>query len=319
MRGHPRAPGIRGDSATWLLLLNPISGGGVGLRDRARIASAIAAHGMQHVAALSDYPGHIVTLVSEAIGRGCRRILVAGGDGSLSEAVNGIFTQQTVAPDQVTLALLPIGTGNDWARGRGIPGDYDQALDLVAAGRAIRHDVGVIDFSAAGGTRRYFINVAGTGFDAGVIERMPSRKLGRIAYLVGLLRELASYRRLPLRLRIGTQQVDAEAFVFFACIGRYCGGGMQIAPRARCDDGLFDLTLVRYLGRIELLLNLRRLFDGTLPEHPKVSTWQDATAGIEAPHGAAVEADGELVGHAPARFSVLPQALRIIAPSPGGP
>jgi len=301
------------DGATWLLLLNPISGGGIGLRDRARIESAIAARGICHVAALSEFPGHIVTLVRDAVGRGCRRILVAGGDGSLSEAVNGIFSQQAVAPDEVTLALLPIGTGNDWARGREIPTGYDQALDLIAAGQTIHHDIGVIDFDSAGGGRRYFINVAGTGFDAGVIERMPSRKLGRVAYLVGLLSELASYRRLPLRLRIGAQRVDAEAFVFFACIGRYCGGGMQVAPRARCNDGLLDLTLVRYLGRIELLLNLRRLFDGTLPEHPKVSTWQDASAGIDAPPGAAIEADGELVGHAPARFSVLPRALRIVA------
>ncbi|MFA6311456.1 MAG: diacylglycerol kinase family protein [Sterolibacterium sp.] len=303
------------DGQTWLLLLNPISGGGIGLRDRTRIESALAAHGMSHVAALSEYPGHILALVSEAIVRGCRRILVAGGDGSLSEAVNGIFTQQAVAPDQVTLALLPIGTGNDWARGRGIPHDYASALRLIAAGNALHHDVGIIDFAADGvsGTRRYFVNVAGTGFDAGVIERMPSRKLGRIAYLVGLLRELASYRPLSLRLKIGTQPVDAEAFVFFACIGRYCGGGMQVAPPARCDDGLFELTLVRYLGRIELLLNLRRLFDGSLAEHPKVSTWQSATVEIDAPHGAAIEADGELVGHAPARLKILPKALRIIA------
>lgn len=307
------------DSDTWLLLLNPISGGGVGLRDRARVESATTAHGMSYVAALSAYPGHIVALVNEAIVRGCRRILVAGGDGSLSEAVNGIFTQQAIAPDQVTLALLPIGTGNDWARGRGIPHDYDSALRLIAAGHTLRHDVGVIDFADTGTSdiRRYFVNVAGTGFDAGVIERMPSRKLGRLAYLVGLLRELAGYRALPLRLKIGARPIDANAFVFFACIGRYCGGGMQVAPSARCDNGVFDLTLVRYLGRIELLLNLRRLFDGTLPDHPKVSTWQSATVEIEAPRGAAIEADGELVGHVPARLSVLPQALRIIAGTVG--
>lgn len=305
------------DDATWLLLLNPISGGGIGLRDRPRIESMIAAQGLRHVAALSDYPGHIVALVAEAVARGCRRVLVAGGDGSLSEAVNGIFTQSAVAPEQVTLALLPIGTGNDWARGRGIPGDYAQALRLIAAGRVLSHDVGVIDFAAAttNGTRRYFINVAGTGFDSGVIERMPSRKWGRLAYLVGLLRELADYRPLSLRLKIAETSVDAKAFVFFACIGRYCGGGMQVAPAARCDDGLFGLTLVRYLGLIELLLNLRRLFDGSIASCPKVSTWQSAAAAIEAPEGSTIEADGELVGHAPARFSILPQALRIIAPA----
>lgn len=302
------------DDQTWLLLLNPISGRGAGLRDRVPIEAAIEAHGMKHAAAVSAYSGHIVTLVKEAIGRGCRRILVAGGDGSLSEAVNGIFTQHSVAAEQVTLALLPIGTGNDWARGRGIPGDYHAALGLIAADRVHLHDVGHIEFTAVGAVtpRRYFINVAGTGFDAGVVERMPSRRLGRLAYLLGLLRELADYRPLPLRLRIGDQRVNADAFVFFACIGRYCGGGMQIAPKAQCDDGLFDLTLVRYLGRIELLLNLGRLFDGTLPEHRKVTTWSHASVDIEGPDGTAVEADGELVGHLPARLGILPKALRIV-------
>ena len=313
------------DDATWLLLLNPISGSGLGLRDRPRIEQAIAAHGLRHVAALSEYPGHVVALVAEAISRGCRRILVAGGDGSLSEAVNGIFGQQAVAPEQVRLALLPIGTGNDWARSHGMPGDYGQALRLIAADQTVSHDVGVIDFPAADDdlARRFFINVAGVGFDAGVIERMPSRKLGRIAYLVGLLRELASYRPLPLRLKIGSgkpgevqavEERNASAFVFFACINRYCGGGMLVAPEAQNDDGLLDLTLVRHLGRLELLLNLRRLFDGSLASHPKVSTWRCAAASIEAAAGTAIEADGELVGHVPAVISVLPRALRVIAP-----
>lgn len=307
------------DNATWLLLLNPISGCGLGLRDRKRIETAIAAHGLRHVSALSEYPGHVVALVAEAVGRGCRRILIAGGDGSLSEAVNGIFGQQQVAPEQVTLALLPIGTGNDWARSHGIPGDYAAALRLIAADRPVGHDVGIIDFAATG-ARRFFINVAGAGFDAGVVERMPSRKLGRIAYLVGLLRELVSYRALPLRLKIGAgeertaSECSAAAFAFLVCINRYCGGGMLVAPAAHSDDGLLDLVLVRHLGRLELLLNLRRLFDGSLAEHPKVSVWRSAAAAIEAPPGTSVEADGELVGHAPALFGVLPRALRVVTP-----
>ena len=311
------------DDATWLLLLNPISGCGLGLRHRQHIEAAIAALGLQYVAALSEYPGHVVTLVAEAIVRGCRRILIAGGDGSLSEAVNGIFGQQAVAPELVTLALLPIGTGNDWARSHGNPGDYAEALRLIVADRPVRHDVGVIDFPVAGdeNARRFFINVAGCGFDAGVIERMPSRKLGRIAYLVGLLRELVSYRPLPLRLKIGAgdeqdvEHCSAAAFVFFVCINRYCGGGMLVAPAAQSADGLLDLTLVRHMGRLELLLNLRCLFDGSLASHPKVSTWRSAAAAIEATAGTAVEADGELVGHAPAVFSVLPRALRVITPA----
>ena len=122
----PTTPCTSFDSATWLLLLNPISGGGLGLRDRLGIESAIAAHGLRHVSALSEYPGHVVTLVAEAIGRGCRRILIAGGDGSLGEAVNGIFLQQGVAPEQVRLALLPIGT------------EYPQSTPLMPAWLSVK-------------------------------------------------------------------------------------------------------------------------------------------------------------------------------------
>ena len=308
------------DDDTWLLLVNPISGGGRGVRDRSKIEAALAAHGQRHVAVQSEYPGHAIALVSEAIGRGCRRILVAGGDGSVSEAVNGIFAQRSVAPDAVLLALLPLGTGNDWARGPGPTPDYDGALRSIVDGvasekdRQRRHDVGVIEFPATGKIR-YFINVAGGGFDAAVIERMPSRRFGRLAYLLGLLRALAAYRPLSLNLSIDGRNEAAQAFVFFACIGRYCGGGMLVAPRSRPDDGLLDLTLIRHMSRWRVLLSLPRLFDGSLERHPKVSVWRAGSTVIEAPAGTAIEADGELVGHAPATLTVRRQALRIVAPT----
>ncbi|HUW35717.1 MAG TPA: diacylglycerol kinase family protein [Rhodocyclaceae bacterium] len=307
------------DDDTWLLLVNPISGGGRGVRDRSKIEAALAAHGQRHLAVQSEYPGHAIALVSEAIDQGCRRVLVAGGDGSVSEAVNGIFEQRSAAPEAVLLALLPIGTGNDWARGPGPTPDYDGALRLIAAeatsekDRQRRHDVGVIEFPATG-KARYFINVAGGGFDAAVIERMPSRRFGRLAYLLGLLRALAAYRPLSLHLSIDGRKEAAEAFVFFACIGRYCGGGMLVAPRARSDDGLLDLTLIRHMSRWRVLASLPRLFDGSLERHPKVSVWRAGSAAIEAPAGTAIEADGELVGHAPATLTVLRRALRIVAP-----
>ncbi len=307
------------DDDTWLLLVNPISGGGRGVSDLRRIEAALAAHGQRHIAATSEYSGHAIALVSAAIGRGCRRVLVAGGDGSLSEAVNGIFAQRAVAPEEVLLAALPLGTGNDWARGPGPTPDYDGALRLIAAevagekDRQRRHDVGVIEFPATGKTR-YFINVAGGGFDAAVIERMPSRRFGRLAYLLGLLRALAAYRPLSLQLAIDGKNEAAQAFVFFACIGRYCGGGMLVAPRARPDDGLLDLTLIRHMSRWRVLASLPRLFDGSLESHPRVSVWRAGSAVIEAPAGTAIEADGELVGHAPATLTVRRQALRIVAP-----
>jgi YegS/Rv2252/BmrU family lipid kinase len=301
------------DPAAWLLLLNPISGGGRGLRERRRIETALAKRGLVVQTAVSDYAGHTTTLVADAIRAGCRRVLVAGGDGSLSEAVNGICTVTEISPAEVTLALLPVGTGNDWARGHGIPHDLDGAIALVAAGCPRPHDAGIVHFPASG-QRRYFINVAGVGFDAVVVQHMPSRKLGWLAYLIGLLRSLGSLDAVPLMLDVDGRTENADALVLFACIGRYCGGAMLVAPQAKTDDGMVDLTLVRHMTRGQILRQLPRLFDGTLTSHPKVSTWRVANARVDAPENTPLEADGEFIGYAPAVFGVLPSALRVILP-----
>lgn len=301
------------DPSRWLLLLNPVSGRGQGLRDRERIAAAARAAGLACDIAVSAHAGHCIRLVADGIAAGYRRFLVGGGDGSLSEAVNGIMAQNAVPATDITLALLPVGTGNDWARGQGIGRDYAAALAVAAAGHVRRFDVGVIDFAAGG--RRWFINVAGIGFDAGVVENMPSRSLGRLAYLIGLLRELAAYRPLPLRLCADAQPLAAPAMLLFACLGRYCGGGMLVAPEARADDGALDLVLIRHMPLLSVLRALPRLFDGRIASHPEVRAWRCGALEIEAPAGAALEADGELVGRAPAKIGVLPRAVGIVVPA----
>lgn len=299
--------------ATWLLLLNPISGGGRGMRERHHIEAALTAKGLAVHSVISDFAGHTTQIVADAIRAGCRLVLVAGGDGSLSEAVNGILAVPEVASDEITLGLLPVGTGNDWARGHGIPHDIDRAIDIVAACKTQTHDAGIVDFPASG-ERRYFINVAGIGFDAVVVKHMPSRKLGRLAYLIGLLRSLGSLDAIPLRIDIDQRVDKADALVLFACIGRYCGGAMLVAPQAKTDDGKIDLTLIRHMPRLRIFRELRHLFDGTLTSHPMVLTWQTSSAHVHAPTGTPLEADGEFIGHAPAVFGVLPLALRVVLP-----
>lgn len=297
---------------TWLLALNPISGRGRGLAARQRIEARLAARGQRFHTAVSRYPGETADLTAAAVDRGCRRVLVAGGDGSLSEAVNGLFIQQAVPPAAVTLALLPVGTGNDWARSHGLPSAMEAAIDLAVSGTPRRHDAGRIEFAAGG--HRHFVNVAGAGFDAVVVERMPSRRLGRLAYLVGLLRGLAAYRPLPMQITVDGRREEAEALVAFACIGSTCGGGMRVAPGAQDDDGLLDVTLIRYLKPWEILRDARRLFDGSLLGHPRVSGWRASRVHLAGAPGIPLEADGEPAGHLPATVSVLPAALSLVRP-----
>ncbi len=281
------------------------------MHHRHEIEAVLRRHGIDFDFVVSEYPGHAIELAAQAVAGGCRHVLAVGGDGTVNECANGIFRQHAAPTAEVTLGVMPIGTGNDWARTHRIPKDYAEVAALMASGANRLHDVGVAEFG--GGTRRHFVNVAGLGFDAHVVEALPDRTLGPLAYLAGLVKGLMSYRAVSVGLTFGERRIDARAFVLFFAIGRYCGSGMNVAPLAEVDDGLFDITLVQDLSRWEVVKSLRRLFDGTLLTHPKVIALREAAAQVDA-GPVPVEADGELIGHAPVRFAILPRALRVLAP-----
>ena len=296
----------------WLVVANPISGQGRAMHHRHEIEAVLQRHGVAFDFVISEHPGHAIELVARAVEGGCRQILAVGGDGTVHECANGIFHQQAAPTAEVTLGVMPIGTGNDWARGLRMPKDYAEVAALMAGGTQRLHDVGLAEFGD--GTTRHFINVAGLGFDAHVVESLPDRTLGPLAYLVGLVKGLLSYDAVSLGLTVAGRRVDARAFVLFFAIGRYCGSGMNVAPKAEADDGLFDITLIQDLSRWEVVKSLRRLFDGTLLTHPKVLALREVAAQVDA-GPVPVEADGELIGHAPVRCSILPRALRVLAPA----
>jgi diacylglycerol kinase family enzyme len=116
-----------------------------------------------------------------------------------------------------------------------------------------------------------------------------------------------------MRVGADARSHEGPVFVTFVCLGGYCGAGMHVAPNADLHDGAFDIVLIGDLGRIDVLVSLRRLFDGTIATHPKVRTWRAAALTIDAPHALAVEADGELIGRTPVTLAVLRAALRVIA------
>ena len=290
-------------------MLNPIAGRGRALRDRARIEAALRACDLEVQFALSEYAGHALPLIKQALDRGERNVLAIGGDGTMHEAVNAILEHPAAA--EVTLAPIPVGTGNDWCRSLQIPFDYTAIAARCARGRTAQVDVG--EARLANDVRpRFFANVAGAGFDAYVLERMRDRRFGVLSYLVAVLRGLIGYRPQIMRVEQSGAAHEGRMFVTFVCLGAYCGGGMHVAPGADLRDGAFDVVLIGDLGRGDVLASLRRLFDGTIAAHPKVRTLRTTRVSISAPQPLAVEADGELIGQTPVALSVLPGALRVI-------
>ncbi|MCX7057832.1 MAG: diacylglycerol kinase family protein [Proteobacteria bacterium] len=217
----------------WLAILNPAAGRGRAARSWPRYAAALAARGINIELQTTSGPGEATRLAREAIAAGQSRILAIGGDGTLHEVLNGLIG----APTRATLALAPCGTGNDWARGRAIPRRPAPFAAMLAAGRTLAHDVGAIEYVADNGLQtRYFINLAGVGYDAYVLEQLPRRGPRALAYLTAVAAGLIRYRPPLTQIAAAGERLSGRYFATFAALGRYAGGGMQFAPRARPDD-----------------------------------------------------------------------------------
>jgi diacylglycerol kinase (ATP) len=181
----------------------------------------------------------------------------------------------------------------------------------MAAGRRGPHDLGRLEFPEAGAAERpcYFINVAGAGLDAYVLERLPPGIPRRLGYFLGVLQSLATYVPPEFTLDIDGRQSRDRLYLALLSMTPYCGGGMHVAPSARTDDGLLDVVTVSPLRMPRELFKLRRIYDGRLPGERFAKHAVGRVIRIDAKPGAAVQADGQVVGRTPVVATLLPGAI----------
>jgi YegS/Rv2252/BmrU family lipid kinase len=242
-------------------------------------------------------------------------VLVIGGDGTAHETAQGILAASESGEGEVTLGILPIGTGNDWVRSLGIPHDLSKAVEILRSGRTLLSDVGTVACRHEGVEREvHFVNVAGLGFDAFVCDRRlrKERGGGRFHYLAEALRALPAYRPVRTRIVLPTEVRSHEVFLMAVGIGAYYGGGMRICPRAQMDDGLLAVTLVEPLPTLRALRSIPRLYRGAFEKIPEVSQFRTDRIEVNGDGPLLVTCDGEVVGEAPASFSIRPNCLRVV-------
>jgi YegS/Rv2252/BmrU family lipid kinase len=296
----------------WLAIVNPASGRHRSRKGWPAIERALRAASVDIETAETRYAGDGEDIARRAIGEGRRRLLAVGGDGSVNEVLNGIMTAGLADPGEVTLAVAPTGTGNDWARSLGIGRAPEDIASVVAAARTMMHDVGAADFpGVAGARRRWFINVAGAGYDAYVTARVP-RPPTAFTYLKGALSGLATYRSPLFRITADEATFEDRLLLAFVANAQYCGNRMHVAPTARLDDGLLDLLTVRELGLGAVLTKLAKLYGGTILGDPAVRHFRAARIRIDADPPAQVQGDGQMLGQTPVEFTVLRQTLRVV-------
>ncbi len=302
------------DGAKTLAIINPVAGGGSARRRWPLIRRLLSRH-LEFEAVFSEFAGNAIELGREARIRGVARLVCVGGDGTVNEVVNGAFAAASENP-MPEIAIIPAGTGVDFARSLGIPHRIEEACERLRNRRRMRSDLGVVSYKGKEGPQtRYFVNAAGLGYDAEVVRcRNGFNRYvrGTIPYLASLAATLLRYENKDITITIGEDRRTRRVNAVVLAIGRFFGGGMRIAPLADLADGYFDTVTIGDVGRIELIRNVPGVYRGTHLRNPRVSVERASEVLVESSQRVLVHADGELLGELPARFQIIPRALDIL-------
>ncbi len=302
----------------WLTIVNPNAGNGKGKKDWEKISALLDKEHLPFIVKFTERKDHARNLALEGVTSGFRKIITVGGDGTLNEVVNGVFSNDTCSTTDISLALIPVGTGNDWGRMFGIPLDYERAIKIISENRLMLHDIGLISYhEESRKENRYFINIAGLGFESVVVKRTNIQKEkgrnGKAIYFYNLLMSLFSYKNTKAEIVIDSEKkIEADIFSINIGNGRYCGGGMRQTPDALPDDGFLDVTIIKGMGKIEIIRNLKILYDGTILSHHKIDGYRCKNIKVSSESVIYTEADGESLGHTPVEFSIIPASINIV-------
>lgn len=302
----------------WFVIVNPVAGSGRGLIDFPQISRLLRNDDIRNDAVFTEHKHHATELTVTAANQGYRKIIVIGGDGTLNEVVNGLFIQKAVEPREMLLAVIAVGTGNDWVRTFGIPQHYSEAIRAIREERSFLQDVGTVTYTESHYTQtRYMANVAGLGFDAHVISTFNHLKMkgykGGWMYLYSILKSYFRYKSSGTRIWVDGKVVFNDLMLSLAIgICKYNGGGMQQLPNALADDGLLDLTIIRPVHWWHIVFRLKKLFNGDIYQIGHVIHAQGRNVKIEAAPFIQLETDGELMGGTPVEVNIRQRAIRVV-------
>ncbi len=288
------------------VLTNPASGHGSAPHAAERAVAQFHKRGVDVVAIAGTDADHARKLVVGALERGMDALVVVGGDGIISLAL------QVLAQTDIPLGIIPAGTGNDHAREFGIPTkDPEAAADIVADGATQTVDLGRI--TAADGGTKWFGTVMAAGFDSLVTDRTNRMRWphGRMRYNLAMVAELSQLRLLPFRLTFDGREVETELTLAAFGNTKSYGGGMRICPNADPTDGLLDVTMVQSASRTKLIRLFPTVFKGTHIDLDEVRTERARTITVDSP-GINAYADGEFAFGLPVEVSAVPDALKIL-------
>ena len=314
----------------WSVIVNPHAGSGKTLDRWNEAEKLFGKYNIPYRPVFAGEGKTVSEIASETAAGGCRHFIAVGGDGTVHDVLSGVMEVVRGGGCSLSdffLAVIPIGSGNDWIRTHRIPHELEDVAKLIAQHSFKPQDV--VEVSAWNGgemkdeaaARSYMINVAGVAFDAQVCEKVNARKSagesGKLLYVKALLHILMRSRFLGMRVSAdGGELFSGKVFSIAFGVGKYSGGGMKQVPDAVIDDGLVDMTLIPDAAFPRIIPNAWRLFSDSFQTIPNLITGKFREVVVDTLEGAdaaLVEVDGEIIGKLPARVSVLPDPVMVLS------
>lgn len=268
----------------------------------------------QHVA---DSPKAGIQIVKQLCLQGKRHFMAVGGDGTINEVINGIFLSG-VSTNEVYVVVLPLGTGNDWTRSHDYPSDYLEILNQLNHAKFIKHDVGVVETMVDNKMedKRFFINIAGFGFDAAVIQEVNKRRskvFSKAVYLFNLMKVLLTYSSKKIKIITDDACLNEDIFTIAVGICQYNGNGMRQVPMANPTDGIFDVVIIKKIHPFKVIKNVTSLYGGThLEALTEAVLYKTTKLEIQSDSYTVGEVEGELINQGNYVIKMLPQAIHMM-------
>ncbi len=300
----------------WFVIINPTSGNGKSKKQIPKLLKALKETNIPYEYKVTEHPNHSFEFVQNAILKGYRKIISIGGDGTLHNIVNGIMHQSTVNPSVIKVAVIPVGTGNDWVKTYRITTNINACLSIIKQEKTVYQDIGKINLLNSKSTV-YFNNLAGIGFDGHTVNSINKyKRLGGLSYLVGGLDGFSTYKPITLKINFNTKEITTKSLMTLIGLCKYSGGGMQMTKNANPNDGLFDITIIKIYGFGRVLLNLSKLYNGKIVHHQKVETYKTDKIKVTIPKNTSpyIQADGELIESSDFEIELIPKAIQFVIP-----
>ena len=252
----------------------------------------------------TSYKGHATLLARQAVKSEIKydAVVSVGGDGTLLEVANGLMGSD------ILLGILPAGTGNDFARALGIPSTIKESLGFLAKKKSRLVDVGKLE-------NIFFVNVASVGFDAEIIRDILKFKKfipGRASYYIAALLKFFTFKFKEITINIDDEKINTKILLVAIANGTHYGGGMNVNPNGKLEDGYLDVIVVNSLPRYKIPFLMIKFIKGTYQDLPYVKTYKCREISIDSMEKLVINADGDILGNTPVKFSIKPLSLNVI-------